>query len=622
MKLKLKSTVHVQALTAVTDLPLSLHNRMLGRGFNLWNPGGLSLKQVPVAFPVKQAAKFSVLLNGKAGDLKNYLLQGVSPSREVLFSGKVSQPDGQSVTVTSSKQPEHFFHLQPVRITWQLVRPAGPALKIGTSPMEIFWLDKKHIPAKQLNTGIALEAIRQLSGLQQEMTRALSLHALRALAPADIVQQVFNQNPPRYDIKSGRSFFTSIHSWDNITLFYQAYLAAGNHPGDVLNCYDAAAVVQYLLQQNGVPTRYCFLKPFGYLRLTNLIGRGQCNNPFYSRSGQPVVPPASPYRTSFGNHAFVLLADTATIADACAGPHLGTDTKQDYIHAAIDDQFPNPPATRAGTVAEIGDYAGVQHINFMDSIYRLPDFPHVADFLGLPQLTGLSAQKELSGGIAGKWPGPLKCRDLKGWKLNYEEIIPGSEEVVKLWMLNKGDQSMMIKLHVISGDAALAENRFIAYGSLNQEQEHGLTAVPEQMGAYAVTDKNHPDTFYAWLHKNCVMTVMSNVTVPETRMLATWYYRWSARHSVATLKDRLPSEEMIHSVSKLQKGDYFHVSLNTLANLRLLVLPDQNTLSLVSDQDRQLVFRAVRSFKGELQMLILDQDTLLVAKRPLAVTID
>ena len=102
----------------------------------------------------------------------------------------------------------------------------------------------------------------------------------------------------------------------------------------VVNCYDLAASVTTLCSLIGAPAQYRYLAPFGYIKTTKLIGRGDmngdANNPFYGPTTanvrKPVVdakacaeqpkvadpPPvgrkAKP-RSSFGNHAFVTIND-------------------------------------------------------------------------------------------------------------------------------------------------------------------------------------------------------------------------------------------------------------------------------------------------------------------------
>jgi hypothetical protein len=84
-----------------------------------------------------------------------------------------------------------------------------------------------------------------------------------------------------------------------------------------------------------VSSQWLFLDPFGFIHTTNLVGVGSCNNPFYRTNGSDkVVLPHDPKRTPFGNHAFVDM--NGKILDACAKPHVGTETLQEYIIDSID----------------------------------------------------------------------------------------------------------------------------------------------------------------------------------------------------------------------------------------------------------------------------------------------
>ena len=103
------------------------------------------------------------------------------------------------------------------------------------------------------------------------------------------------------------------------------------------NCYDQAAAVQSLASAVGVASVWQFLKPFGFIRPTNLVGVGLCNNPFFGRyEPLKLVAPDSDRRTAFGNHAFAVTLDSKVV-DACAKPHLGTETVPEYLIDSIDD---------------------------------------------------------------------------------------------------------------------------------------------------------------------------------------------------------------------------------------------------------------------------------------------
>ena len=86
------------------------------------------------------------------------------------------------------------------------------------------------------------------------------------------------------------------------------------------------------------------MNPFGYIQKTDLVGWGDCNNPFPNNISELClstngitdnVISSTPARKPFSNHAFV--ADGGgSILDSCAGPHLGNESYLDYCTTSID----------------------------------------------------------------------------------------------------------------------------------------------------------------------------------------------------------------------------------------------------------------------------------------------
>ena len=86
------------------------------------------------------------------------------------------------------------------------------------------------------------------------------------------------------------------------------------------------------------------MEPFGYINQTSLVGHGQSNNPFFDSPTKSNVKitdadacsgDADPNnRSAFGNHAFVELS--AKVYDANVLPHVGTETRDEYIKNGID----------------------------------------------------------------------------------------------------------------------------------------------------------------------------------------------------------------------------------------------------------------------------------------------
>ncbi len=106
----------------------------------------------------------------------------------------------------------------------------------------------------------------------------------------------------------------------------------------LVNCYDQAAALTTFGRLLGIRVKYAHVEPFGYINSVNLVGIGNCNNPFFNNSENrgcdtPLVAENNLARTSFGNHAFTVYNDK--VYDACGGPITG-DSFSVYFTTLID----------------------------------------------------------------------------------------------------------------------------------------------------------------------------------------------------------------------------------------------------------------------------------------------
>jgi hypothetical protein len=167
-----------------------------------------------------------------------------------------------------------------------------------------------------------------------------------AEATVEVTKFVHSGYGLKYDTTSGAPKYGK--SAGTITYQFTAFMNKSN--GVVVNCYDCAGAVSIMGALVGGKTTYLYLGPFGYILQLELIGRGDCTNPFWGTFKCPVKdnPPnckeaACPCvtdcvrtdgRNRFGNHAFVEL--DAKIFDGCAGPALGTDDDGGYLGKVVD----------------------------------------------------------------------------------------------------------------------------------------------------------------------------------------------------------------------------------------------------------------------------------------------
>jgi len=153
-----------------------------------------------------------------------------------------------------------------------------------------------------------------------------------------------------------------------VKLRLQAFIDAipAPPPAGTLGCLDFAATLDAFTSLMGANTDLIFFEPFGYLKPTALAGLSaaidpsiatKSNNPFFKSKGiaaSPLVPDdVFGYkkegnsviavdsdgdklvdRADFNLHSFVLYKDK--VADAAAGPHLATESLEEYFDAVVD----------------------------------------------------------------------------------------------------------------------------------------------------------------------------------------------------------------------------------------------------------------------------------------------
>ena len=168
-----------------------------------------------------------------------------------------------------------------------------------------------------------------------------------------------------YDTINGEAHYTEDYSGGlmNLTAYINKTSGKIGKPAGVVNCYDQAAAVCSFGSLLGIDVKYNFMQPFGYINKVNLIGVGNCNNPFFNDpSYLPLVnmipllnppdgitPLVYPARSGFGNHAFAVYS--GNVFDACSGPSLGKPINT-YLSDTIDTHT-STLASVAGGAADI-----------------------------------------------------------------------------------------------------------------------------------------------------------------------------------------------------------------------------------------------------------------------------
>ncbi|MDR0780524.1 MAG: hypothetical protein LBF16_07495 [Pseudomonadales bacterium] len=256
-------------------------------------------------------------VRGSLGDLKMQSTESfVIASGIKTLTMKLTLPDALThiegdITLQAIPE-EHNRGLKPIENT-----PRLEAFVIYDKPMAFY------------STGVWVEAMRL-------MFKKAGVAGLKQ--PDDISAKVtaycHSEHGMTYDTKDGMARFMSSELGGNFTLFdYIKKTNPNNVPLTIVNCYDQAAAVQAFSGCLGVEVKWKYQEPFGYIKTTNLVGVGPCNNPFGS---SPVVADNDPDREPFGNHAFVETNVSIYIRDACAGPHNEMESLRSYLDASID----------------------------------------------------------------------------------------------------------------------------------------------------------------------------------------------------------------------------------------------------------------------------------------------
>lgn len=311
----------------------------------------------PGVYLVKGKGSDSVKVKVKITENKNVSGNGTLRGRLGLFEIDGSCPTAVGIHTVNAKIKELPDSIQHVQgdVSWGLEVPdLGSTIVLdNTSRLEAFVILDN--PASFYNPpGVWVEVLRFLCD---------NVGVVGLKTPASVAERVttycHGSHGLKYDTGGGRPAYGVRGSGGTFQL--DSYIRAVK---TVVNCYDQAAGIQALSGAVGVSLKWCYLQPYGFIKTTNLIGIGLCNNPFFDTNGSTaVVPPNDPSRTAFGNHAFGSLA--GKILDACAGPHTGTEDKSQYCNASIDSTttlYSRYSGFRSGTEVDITELTGVSNV--------------------------------------------------------------------------------------------------------------------------------------------------------------------------------------------------------------------------------------------------------------------
>ncbi len=314
-----------------------------------------------VRIEVEQSSITSLKIKGVSDDINGSL--GNATERTVTFSGGISQEGSDDASTTGIDESEYVeFTINgntPNRVfkseeawNWIVTEINGTAVPYmeveRTSGHEVYVLwEVPKLPWNQTSSNAknpwtkALKfAIETANGHDKDDTSALAaitnyLHAGHGLT---------------YHTYGGAPAYASSNLGGTMDLTGYIDKSSGN----TINCYDQASGVYSLGRLLGIGVEYRYMNPFGYINTVNLVGEGNCNNPFYPLvSGDKITDADAvyPVRTPFGNHAFAKYGEN--IYDATAGPHTGTRTEAQYVTDTVDSSTQAEADYPAGDTTDI-----------------------------------------------------------------------------------------------------------------------------------------------------------------------------------------------------------------------------------------------------------------------------
>ncbi len=263
----------------------------------------------------------------------------------VIFSGGVSSPEYVTFQV-SGPTPNAIKKTTSDVWQWKMENVKGT----GSAAWDLN-ISGAHKVYTILNEPVA-PWINATGSQKNAWTKALDFVIANASCNGDstasnallhIAQYLHTGHGLTYDINGGRSKYASSQLGGTMSLtgYIDKSATIYGTAGNVINCYDQASGVYSFGRMLGISVAYRYMSPFGYINIVNLVGEGNCNNPFYPyTTGGKIAgdDDADPVRSGFGNHAFTVFG--GYVYDACAGPQTGTRTETQYVSDTVDASTP------------------------------------------------------------------------------------------------------------------------------------------------------------------------------------------------------------------------------------------------------------------------------------------
>ncbi len=401
--------------------------------------------------------------------------------------------------------------------------------------------------------------------------------------------------------------------------------------GVLCNCYDQAGIVQVQLGAMGISSYWLFLRPFGFINQTNLIGVGQCNNPFYSNphyAHEKVVAINNTDRSAFANHAFIARSSTNnSIIDACQGPFTGDKLLDTYIKEGIDSKtvlykYYEYPYNAPGKATDVKQEPGIVKL-LMLSLFsswinttEMEALKPVIDFEALyktasPEFQLIDIDQLLQSALS-----DFTCET--------GSVVLSDSGVIKSGIYSKGQTQVRLKIHVATtGVTALRfMQRYLSGFSYPASRifERG----PEALGAVTLQHQSEPRPMLLWIHQNIFFALEGlECSYDELYQLSLRMKETSANTQLLD-KHNIPDTVDMHvNLPKPEVKVNDIIKVNFSGEMDDLVICDtkDTTIEIDSTGNDYYQYRAVAQGTASLQIFVVQPKYYYLLTHTVAITV-
>jgi hypothetical protein len=528
----------------------------------------------------------------------------------VMFSG--SKLTGNTVTLTPDVTFSSLYAHPIDDLTLELTAPTGDVIASLSFQLKIFYSPVEEESALLYRKGVPVNVLDQMSKIFTATAPIVSNQKVGApMVDVDvIVAAAHDYTPPNYDTVRGAPYFGIYDNRNAITFHLTAYTHAhDNSPDSILNCYDCAAFLQILLSHYTHASHYCYMNPFGYMSLTDLIGRGQCNNPFYDGNGTTaVIASAAPNRTGFGNHAFLRLDADNHIVDSCSGPHIGNEDIDDYILAAVDTNHVMPARYATGTSASVGYYTGVTTVDIIRPVLSNAYEQKVTE--GIFNIEHLGSNDANSRKVMINISSLESIMNKAGWKTSYKETVGGQQECLQMLFFEKNNHLFYMRVFAAESNQ-YAINRLFDLAFNTESEEHHLTKVKGSSYHQHVESNHEGKQLVIIQHYNLVFHIYTSDGKVNLTDL-TKVFADSINNSL--VPSNIPNDVKVEIRHDKATGQH-HVNLLDAMEGDVLEFIDINSnLKVINSTDTSLVFELINREKTSFEVWSINRSNLSITK--------